>query len=271
MPGRQVQEAQGAPQDYTGHELDETTGFHYAGARYDSSALARWGSVDPLADEFPAFSPYTYVENNPLALTDPTGMAPRPPGDYYDENGDFLGNDGIDDGKVYVAKKGKGGAVKSALENGYADAAKSRSVELPDRKVRTDMVQAHEEAQPFREEGGVIISTDDGQELVRAKPGPETDPSKESHASINVYDSKNPSDLNDATGELGKFHTHPTGTVTKGNTTHGFDPQPSNIDLRNASGARLNDYVLSNKVHIYDRSGVITTFPISRFDDKLNR
>jgi RHS repeat-associated protein len=74
MPGRQVlQDAQGAPQDYTGHELDEATGFHYAGARYYSSALARWGSVDPLADKFPSLSPLSYVDGNPIHAIDPDG------------------------------------------------------------------------------------------------------------------------------------------------------------------------------------------------------
>ena len=87
MPGRQVQEAQGAPQDYTGHELDETTGFHYAGARYYSSALARWGSVDPLADEIPARSPYEYSFGNPINYYDPTGLIPWPLKKKFDGHG----------------------------------------------------------------------------------------------------------------------------------------------------------------------------------------
>ncbi|PEN09318.1 hypothetical protein CRI93_00895 [Longimonas halophila] len=50
--------------------------MHYAGARFYMSALGRWGTTDPLADDFPAWSPYNYVQNNPVSLVDPDGRAP---------------------------------------------------------------------------------------------------------------------------------------------------------------------------------------------------
>lgn len=37
----------------------------------------RWLSPDPLAEEFPEWSPYNYTMNNPIRFTDPTGLAPK--------------------------------------------------------------------------------------------------------------------------------------------------------------------------------------------------
>ena len=41
--------------------------------------ISRWLSPDPLTSEFPSWSPYNYVENNPINLIDPTGLAPWKP------------------------------------------------------------------------------------------------------------------------------------------------------------------------------------------------
>jgi RHS repeat-associated protein len=65
-----------SPFKFNGKELDEETGFYYYGARYYDPKISIWLSVDPLAEEFPEWSPYSFCFNNPLSFIDPDGMAP---------------------------------------------------------------------------------------------------------------------------------------------------------------------------------------------------
>ena len=51
----------------------EETGYDYFGARYLSSILSHWLSVDPLADKYPNISPYAYCSWNPVNRIDPDG------------------------------------------------------------------------------------------------------------------------------------------------------------------------------------------------------
>lgn len=66
---------------FTGHERDTEASrtLDYMMARNYDPALGRFLQIDPLADEFPGWTPYHYVHNNPLKFTDPTGMAACPP------------------------------------------------------------------------------------------------------------------------------------------------------------------------------------------------
>jgi RHS repeat-associated protein len=58
-------------------ELQDELGLEWMDfhARNYDASLGRWMNVDPLAEQFYDTSPYTYVSNNPLRYTDPTGMA----------------------------------------------------------------------------------------------------------------------------------------------------------------------------------------------------
>jgi RHS repeat-associated protein len=73
------------------------------GARYLDKTINRWWSVDAHSDTYHSFTPYNSMFNNPLLFIDPTGMD----GDYYDNQANYLGNDGIEDNKVYVLNDNK--------------------------------------------------------------------------------------------------------------------------------------------------------------------
>ena len=80
---------------FTGYERDDEADQDFAEARYYNYNIGRFNSVDPLMASADINSPqtlnrYTYVMNNPLNLTDPTGMSasdPCPEGKICDENG----------------------------------------------------------------------------------------------------------------------------------------------------------------------------------------
>ena len=70
--------------------LNEDFGLNLSdyGARWYDAAVARWCSVDPLAEDYVAWSGYNYVMGNPVRYIDPDGM--RVEDDYgVDKNGNI--------------------------------------------------------------------------------------------------------------------------------------------------------------------------------------
>lgn len=59
----------------TGVWTTENLGYSEATLRPD--LVSRWFSPDPLSDEFPEWSPYNFVKNNPIVYVDPKGLAPQ--------------------------------------------------------------------------------------------------------------------------------------------------------------------------------------------------
>jgi RHS repeat-associated protein len=59
---------------YNHKELQEETWLYDYGARQYDPAIGRWTSVDPLAGKSMRWSPYNYVEDNPVIKVDPDGM-----------------------------------------------------------------------------------------------------------------------------------------------------------------------------------------------------
>ncbi|MCG3113837.1 MAG: hypothetical protein MCM46_18690 [Candidatus Manganitrophus sp. SB1] len=64
---------------YTSQEKDDQTGLYFYNARYYDPVLARFISPDSILPDLAnpqAFNRYSYVYNNPLIYTDPTGHCP---------------------------------------------------------------------------------------------------------------------------------------------------------------------------------------------------
>ncbi len=84
---------------FSAKEKDSETNLSYFGARYYTSDLGIWLSVDPMSAKYPSLSPYTYCADNPVKLVDPNG---EEIGNFYDIFGNYLGTDGIEDNEVYI-------------------------------------------------------------------------------------------------------------------------------------------------------------------------
>ncbi len=93
---------------YNGKEFQDELGlnfYDYYARNYDP-ALGRWMNMDPLAGERQMFSPYNYVQNNPIKRIDSTGML-----DEWVKNDDsYLWDDRVID--QTTAEKYHGGDAK---------------------------------------------------------------------------------------------------------------------------------------------------------------
>lgn len=67
---------------YNKKELQENLGLYDYGARFYDPVIARWTSVDPLAEKDRRWSPYSYGHNNPIRNIDVDGMFVAP-GDLF--------------------------------------------------------------------------------------------------------------------------------------------------------------------------------------------
>jgi RHS repeat-associated protein len=80
---------------YAGYRLESESGLCIARFRHLLPAVGIWTALDPLEYASGTSNFYTYVVNNPIALTDPFGIAPPPrvtKGEYWSATGSGIGS-----------------------------------------------------------------------------------------------------------------------------------------------------------------------------------
>lgn len=96
-------------------------------------------------------------------------------GDYFNGSGHHLGSDGVDDGKIYIAKSLKSIAIKRALRDKTEAGivfARNNSFEIPDALVFNECLDVLHRARGnggFREEVSLVLGN---KKIVRGKTGP---------------------------------------------------------------------------------------------------
>ena len=222
---------------YNGKEFDRTHGldwYDYCARQYDP-ASGRFTSMDPLCEKYYNISPYSYCAGNPIRYVDPDGRAI-----YYGQKGNYMGDDGEDDDRVFLINSGvKTKNIDTSNLKNYQDKFTDITLFVNNfEKIQADVEKDDGSGGTKdcnnKEYGGYFDANGD------AHGGFLTDVHKPGEGIIELNFGNIPSD------SKGTYHTHPSGYIKEmecDGKTMNFAPQktsyqqsPSGYDYQNAIG-----------------------------------
>jgi len=135
--------------DITGYNTDEDKNSE---STLRPELTSRWLSPDPLAEEFPSWSPYNFVYNNPIRYTDPTGLAPE---DWVKKDGKWTWDENITSAEQakaagYDDYRAPGSIIDNAMINGKTGSGGKTSVYLGQNSNDVSFTYPNSTVTPFQ-------------------------------------------------------------------------------------------------------------------------